>query len=302
MRGVPGVRGGRRELLVERAGPLTTVQDAGRVGVAHLGVPPSGAADRGALGLANRLVGNPSTAAALEVTLGGLVLLARSEVVLAVTGATCPLILDGRPVGRNAVLHVPAGGRLALGTATAGLRGYVGIRGGIDVPAELGSRSTDVLSGLGPAPLADGDVLVLGDHAVGWPLVDLAAVGEPPAGEVLLRALPGPRADWLTDDGLRQLWSVSWTVGSHSDRVGLRLEGDGVRLERSRTGELASEGLVRGAVQVPPSGEPVLFLADHPVTGGYPVAAVVVARDVDRAGQVRPGQRIRFTPVPAPAL
>ena len=291
-----------RELLVERAGPLTTVQDAGRSGVAHLGVPPSGAADRGAFGLANRLVGNAVTAAALEVTLGGLVLRPADDVVVAVTGAACPVTVDGRSVGRNAVLQVPGGARLALGTASAGLRAYLAVRGGLAVAPVLGSRSTDLLSGLGPPPLVDGDVLPIGELVDGWPRVDQAPVAEPTGGPVLLRAVPGPRADWLTGDGLARLWSSTWTVAADSNRVGLRLQAGGVRLERSRTGELASEGLIRGAVQVPPSGEPVLFLADHPVTGGYPVAAVVIARDADLAGQVRPGQQVRFVAVPAPEV
>jgi biotin-dependent carboxylase-like uncharacterized protein len=296
------VIGARRELLVERAGPLTTVQDAGRSGVAHLGVPTSGAADRRAFGLANRLVGNAATAAALEVTLGGLVLRPAADVVAAVTGAACPVTVDGRSVGRNAVLQVPGGARLALGTASAGLRAYLAVRGGFAVTPVLGSRSTDLLSGLGPPALVDGDVLPIGELVDGWPRVDQAPVAEPTGGQVLLRAVPGPRADWLSGAGLLRLWSATWTVTADSDRVGLRLQADGVRLERSRTGELPSEGLVRGAVQVPPSGEPVLFLADHPVTGGYPVAAVVIARDADLAGQVRPGQRVRFVAVPAPPI
>jgi biotin-dependent carboxylase-like uncharacterized protein len=182
------------------------------------------------------------------------------------------------------------------------LRAYLAVRGGYAVTPVLGSRSTDLLSGLGPPPLVDGDVLPIGELVDGWPLVDQAPVAEPTGGPVLLRAVPGPRADWLTGDGLARLWSATWTVAADSNRVGLRLQAGGVRLERSRTGELPSEGLVRGAVQVPPSGEPVLFLADHPVTGGYPVAAVVIARDADLAGQVRPGQQVRFVAVPAPPI
>jgi allophanate hydrolase subunit 2 len=162
----------------------------------------------------------------------------------------------------------------------------------VAVEPVLGSRSTDLLSGLGPAPLTVGTVLPVGTAAGPMPGVDLAPVADPPGGEVTVRVLPGPRVDWFAEEAVRALTGTPWTVTDESNRIGLRLAG--VVLERTRTGELASEGMVRGALQVPPSGQPVLFLADAPVTGGYPVIGYVDDADVDRCGQLRPGQTLRF--------
>ncbi|WP_127784282.1 biotin-dependent carboxyltransferase family protein [Rhodococcus sp. X156] len=277
-------------LRVLATGPLALVQDLGRPGLAAQGVSRSGAADRAALRLANRLVANPEDAAAIEATLGGLQVRAEADLLVALAGAAAPAVLDGTPVGHHAVLRLPAGSVLRLGAPAAGLRTYLAVRGGITVPAVLSSRSTDVLSGLGPDPLAVGVVLPVGPAPEAYPEVAQAAVAVPGGGLVRLRALRGPRAGWVAD--VDALTTRAWTASARSNRVGMRLEGH--RLTRSRTEELPSEGLVRGAVQVPPGGEPVLFLADHPVTGGYPVVAVVLDADVDRAAQVRPGQQLRL--------
>jgi len=274
-------------LKVVQTGLLTTVQDAGRFGQGALGIGRSGACDRAAYRLANRLVGNDDGAAVLEVTFGGLVLRAEADVVLVTTGARCA----GTPY--NAPLSLAADRQLALGPPVTGARTYVAVRGGFDVRPVLGSRSTDLLAGLGPDVIAVGDRLSVG-HSVGqMPGVDVAAVPEPEAGEVVVQVQPGPRADWFTDDAWASLVNQRYAVTAESNRVGLRL--DGVPLERKGSGELPSEGMVRGAVQIPPSGTPVLFLADHPVTGGYPVIAYVVDDDVDRCGQLRAGQTLRFT-------
>jgi len=296
-------------LEVVRAGPATTVQDLGRPGLAALGVTRSGAADRRSLRLANRLVANPEAAAGLEVTLGGLAVRAGLDLDLAVTGAACPVDVDGRPAGRNAVLHVPAGQLVTLGPAPAGLRAYVAVRGGIDVAPVLGSRARDTLAGLGPDVVRDGDRLPVGRPPdLPWPGVDLAPVADPPAGDVLLDAVAGPR-EGLVPDGVRAaMWSARWVVDAASDRVGVRLApSDGGIVPSSggssgSSGSMASEGVVRGAVQVPPSGLPVVFLADHPVTGGYPVVAVLLDAAADRAAQLRPGQGVRFRRVPPPRL
>lgn len=286
-------------LRVLAAGPRTTVQDLGRPGWAHVGVPPSGAADRSSLRLANRLLGNTEDAACLEVTLGGLAVLVEVDLTVVVTGATCPVWRAGVPVPRNTLLRVRAGSRLELGTAEAGLRAYVGVRGGIDVPRVLGSRSTDTLSGIGPPVVGDGDLLRVGTAAAGWPVTDHAPVSEPPRNGASLRAMPGPRAERLAEGGLELLASAAWRVAADSDRVGIRLEGPPLALAPS-AGEPPSEPTVRGAVQVPPSGLPVIFLADHPVTGGYPVVAVVLDDDTDLAGQLRPGQQARIRLCPPP--
>ncbi len=271
-------------------GPLALVQDLGRPGWASQGVGRSGAADRSALRLANRLVANDEGAAGIEATFGGLRVRAHGELVLALTGAVAPAQVNGTPTGHAGVFRLPHGGELSLGPPAAGLRTYLAVRGGITVPSVLGSRSTDTLSGVGPAPLSAGTVLPVGAPPAQYPQVDLAPVLPPEAGEVVLSVVLGPRADWVCNP--ERLLSTMWTASERSDRVGMRLEGQA--LKRARHEELPSEGLVRGAVQVPPSGEPLLFLADHPVTGGYPVIAVVCDGDVDRAAQVRPGQRLRF--------
>jgi biotin-dependent carboxylase-like uncharacterized protein len=276
---------------VIRPGPLTTVQDLGRPGWAALGVGPSGAADRSALRLANRLVGNPESAAGLEVTFGGLVARFDATAIVALTGAPCPVRVGDRPGFVNGPVTVRAGGTLVLGAPSRGLRTYLAVRGGIDVPPVFGSRSTDLLSGIGPAPLTPGIRLPVGDAAGGPPTVDQAPVPELPD-ELELRVLAGPRDDWVTAEAVRRLAAATYEVSPRSNRVGVRL--DGPPLTRSRRDELPSEGIVRGAVQVPPDGKPVLFLADHPVTGGYPVVGVVEPADTDLLGQARPGQRVRL--------
>ena len=280
-----------RAVTVLATGPLTTVQDDGRPGQASTGVGRSGAADRASYRLANRLLGNPAGTAVLEVTFGGLTLEASADLTVVTTGARCP----GSSV-HDAPGTLRAGSALRLGVPPSGLRTYVGVRGGFAVPPVLGSRSTDVLSGLGPPVVEAGDVLPVGTSELPMPGVDVAPVADPPGGEVTVRALPGPRRDWFADVAWATLTGEAYTVTSESNRVGLRL--DGPELARARTDELPSEGMVRGALQVPPSGRPVLFLADHPVTGGYPVIGYVADDDVDVCAQLRPGQLLRFRASP----
>jgi biotin-dependent carboxylase-like uncharacterized protein len=202
--------------------------------------------------------------------------------------------VDGMPVGHHAVVDLRPGQVLRLGMPPTGLRTYLAVRGGIDVAPVLGSRSTDTLSGLGPPPLQTGDELPVGPEPTELPLIDVAPVCPPPGDTVVLHAVLGPRVDFVADPA--ELTRTTWTGSSRSDRVGMRLEGG--RLRRADDTEVPSEGMVRGAIQVPPGGEPVVFLADHPVTGGYPVVATVCDADVDRAAQVRPGQSVRFVVVP----
>ncbi|MGY0066109.1 5-oxoprolinase subunit C family protein [Streptomyces sp. QTS137] len=283
-----------RALVVVRAGALSTVQDRGRPGHAHLGVPRSGALDGPAAALANRLAGNPPDAAVLETTLTGCAVRPRAEVVVAVGGAPCPVTVDGRPAAWGAPVRVGAGALLDVGAAVAGVRAYVAVSGGIAVEPVLGSRSTDLLSGLGPAPLADGAVLPLGAPRGLLTRVDVAPQPAPPD-ELVLRVTPGPRDDWFTPEALRTLTSRAYHVSPASNRIGLRTVGPS--LERARPDELPSEGMVLGAVQVPPDGRPVVFLADHPTTGGYPVIAVVRPADLPAAAQAVPGTPVRFTAV-----
>ncbi|MGG7575261.1 biotin-dependent carboxyltransferase family protein [Streptomyces sirii] len=290
-----------RAFSVVRAGALTTVQDLGRPGHAHLGVPRAGALDEPAHRLANRLVGNPASAAALETTLTGCAVRVRTATTVAVTGAPCPVTVDGRPAPWGAPFRIPAGAVLDAGAATHGLRSHLAFAGGIETEEILGSRATDLLSGLGPDPLTDGVVLPLG--APHGPPAAADAVPHPgPAPELLLPFLPGPRDAWFTRAGLRTLATGRFRVSPASNRIGLRTEGP--PLGRARPGELPSEGMPLGALQVPPNGLPVLFLHDHPTTGGYPVVGVVPARFLSAAAQAVPGTPVRFLPLgrrPAPA-
>ncbi|GHF73666.1 allophanate hydrolase [Kitasatospora xanthocidica] len=285
-------------VTVARPGLLTTVQDLGRPGHAHLGVPRSGALDRPAHRLANRLVGNPETAATLETTLLGCAVRVERAVTAAVTGAPCAVRVDGRPAAWAAPVRLPAGALLEVGPATRGVRSYVAFAGGIAVVPVLGSRSTDLLSGLGPPPLAAGDALPLGEPSGASGGADVVPCSGAPE-VVVLPLLLGPRDDWFTARSLASLARADYRVSPTSNRIGLRLDGPG--LERAREGELPSEGMVLGAVQVPPSGRPVIFLADHPTTGGYPVVGVVPATALPAAAQAAPGTPVRFSPVARPA-
>lgn len=284
-------------LVVVTPGLYSTLQDLGRPGLMALGVAGSGAVDRAALRQANRLVGNSTGSAVIESLNGGLVLRAAEDQVLAVTGAAVDLMIalpDGRE--REPVLCAPfllhGGEVLRQSAPVSGLRAYTAVRGGFAATEVLGSRSTDSMSGLGPPPLTAGARLEVGEpepgSTVGHP--DVPRRAGPPE---VLRVIPGPREDWFDDDAMSRLCAADWTVTAQSNRIGLRL--DGPALVRTRDGELSSEGTVSGALQVPPSGLPVLFLADHPVTGGYPVIAVVVSADLDRAAQLPPGAVVRFS-------
>ncbi|MDG3010285.1 biotin-dependent carboxyltransferase family protein [Rhodococcus sp. D2-41] len=284
-------------MRVSATGPLCTVQDLGRPGWFHAGVGVSGAADRRSLTLANRLLANDENAAAVECLLGGLVVEARGTVLFAVTGAPCPVDVDSTPVAHSSVVVAQPGQRIRIGVADAGLRCYLAVRGGLDVPAVLGSRSRDTLAGIGPAPLQPGDLLAVGPPPSGWPRIGAAPVAPIGNDPLTVRIVFGPRDDWFTEPEV--LCTATWTVSPDSDRIGVRLHrpSGAPTLRRARTGELPTEGMALGAVQVPPSGQPVVFLADHPITGGYPVVATVVHDDVALLAQARPGREVRFRPV-----
>lgn len=279
----------RRALVVERVAGLVVPTDLGRVGHAHLGVPRSGALDLPAHDLANRLVGNTATAATLECLGGGVRLRSRTATTVAVTGARVAVTVDGRPRDWGDAVAVPRGAVVELGPATSGLRAYLAVAGGVAVTPVLGSRSTDLLSGLGPPAVRDGDELPVGEPD-GPPRP--VGVGRPPLPDGPLDLHLGPREDWFTADGVATLAGSAYVVGPDSNRIGLRLQGP--PLARAREGELPSEGMVLGAVQVPPSGQPVVFLADHPTTGGYPVVGVLDATAVARCAQLAPGEVVRF--------
>ncbi|MDC5697069.1 biotin-dependent carboxyltransferase family protein [Intrasporangium calvum] len=282
-----------RHIEIIEPGPLTLVQDLGRVGHLAVGVGRAGAADVGSYRLGGRLVGNSDGCAALEVTFGGLSLRAHGDIVVCLTGAPVPAEVDGRAQAHATPFTLRDGQVLSLRMPLSGLRTYVSFRGGLAVPQVLGSSSTDTMSGLGPEPLRAGQRLEIGQRTEGLPHVDHAAVAPPAAGVVELAVLPGPRRDWFADPG--RLAAAEWVVSGRSDRKGIRFEGEPIeRHTQWRDAELPSEGMVRGAIQVPPNGLPVLFLNDHPVTGGYPVIGVVRSAHVDRAAQLQPGQQVRF--------
>lgn len=284
-------------LEVLAGGPLALLADQGRPGLARLGVTASGAADRRSHALANRLMANPAGAATVEITLGGFTARVRGgDLHLTVTGAAAAVTVDGVGVGLNSVARLTDGQVIAVGVPAAGVRNYLGVRGGIAAEPVLGSRSRDTLSGIGPAPLRAGDLLPVGDPPGEGPPVDLAPAGPVRDGQVGVRAVRGPRDDWFADPGA--LASTAWTVSGHADRVGVRLLGEPLAW-RHPGRQLPSEGLRRGAIQVPPDGRPVIAGPDHPVTGGYPVIGVLLDSDTDILAQLRPGQQVRIGWAPA---
>jgi biotin-dependent carboxylase-like uncharacterized protein len=268
-------------------GFASTFQDLGRPGRAHLGIGRSGAVDRVAHRLANRLVGNAEELATIE-TCGGLVVRTTGPVSVAVTGARGQIdVADGPPMAVNVVAHLPAGATVALRMPQIGVRYYVAVRGGLAVDLVLGSRSFDTLAGIGPR-------LQVGPVNIGLdPRTSLATeFGVRPADTRLIDIVAGPRRDWFTTDAWSTLLSAEYVVNVQSNRVGSRLTGPA--LERLRREELPSEGIVEGALQVPPDGQPIAMLADHPVTGGYPVIAVIMPQHVPSVAQAPPGTALRF--------
>lgn len=280
-----------RDISIVRSGSLTLIQDAGRPGLGHLAIPPSGALDRKSYKLANRLVGNDEGAAVLETTILGVEFRVNCECVVAITGALAPVEVDKMSSSWGTPIPLVRGQTINVGKATAGVRSYVAISGGIDVPPVFGSRSTDILSGIGPQPLHDGDVVPLGLRSQLAPAIDFAPY-QIPQDKITLPLFLGPRHDWLTDESIVALSQQVWIVGSASNRIGIRLEGP--PLERRRRGELASEGMVTGSLQVPSDGLSVIFMADHPTTGGYPVVGVISDDGLDLCAQARPGTEVSF--------
>jgi KipI family sensor histidine kinase inhibitor len=312
-RGRPRGQAAGTSLEILTPGPQSLIQDLGRPGLGDLGVSASGAADSASARQANRLVGNGPGDAVIESVLGGLAVRARGELTVALSGAPTPATIRAHHGDRSAPMCAPFalhdGESLHLGLPAAALRTYLAVRGGIVVPTELGSRASDLLSGIGPDPVKEGAVLPIGGvghgRVVGSPEPSTLPAGllHPDATRpVILRVTAGPRHDWFTPDSRAALFEQAWLVTAESNRIGVRLGTTGTRgnsrlLERVRTEELPSEGVAAGSLQVPPSGLPVLFLADHPVTGGYPVIGVVVPEDLPAAAQLPPGTAVRFVEV-----
>ncbi|WP_170222588.1 urea amidolyase family protein [Rarobacter faecitabidus] len=291
--GVPPV------LTVVDPGPLTVIEDGGRPGRLGWAVSPGGAADPGSLHAANRLVGNAPASAALE-TVGGISLSARRRTVVAVSGARGRVTVNGAEADPARPLLLVPGDSLHLAMPAMGARIYVAVRGGVAVPRVLDSRSFDALSDLGPRPLRPGDDVASAGRAPFSVAEEAVPTGPYPApGDlVTLRISPGPRANWFTRHAWELLTGREWEVTPESNRVGVRLRGEEPlpRADRYADAELASEGLVAGAIQVPPSGAPLVFGTNHPTTGGYPVIACVATTDLPRIGQLPAGARVRFEP------
>ncbi len=286
-------------LEVVRPGLLTTVQDLGRIGYQKYGVPTSGAMDQTAFRAANLLVENEEGAAALEATGEGPSLRALTDLVVAIVGADIEALLDGRPVEPGVAMSVRSGQLLELGHARGGLRAYVAIAGGIDVPLMLGSRSTCLPAAFGGfhgRPLCEGDRLPVG--SAGTRPLAMTRRRLPPGwgvatGEVLtLRVILGPQEDRFTPDGMHTFLTGTYRLTPEMDRMGVRLQGPPIA---HRSGaDIISESIPLGAVQVPADGQPIILLADRQTTGGYTKIAVVLREDAYRLGQAGPGQVIRF--------
>lgn len=288
-----------KALRIERVTLSSTVQDHGRAGASALGLSRSGAMDASALTRANGLVGNPASAAAIEFT-AGLVVQAVGHVVIGLAGSIGPVVRidndDERDIlSADAPFDLRHGERVEIATGSTGVYGYLAVLGGITAQQLLGSASTNILTGIGRAPLATGDLLEVGnihDGAVeNWP--ELAAPLPSPGDLLELPVVLGPRDDWFSSESVNLFLQQEWTVSSQSNRVGIRLTG-GQPLQRTTDRELPSEGMQPGAVQVPPDGQPVVFGKDHPVTGGYPVIAALTPRSLEQLAQVPAGGRVRF--------
>ncbi len=275
---------------------LTTVQDLGRWGQQHQGVPVAGPMDPYSHRLANRLVGNREDAAALEVTLLGPELQAAGDVVCAVAGAQFELQVNGTAVGMHMPFTVPSGGRLKFGNRLAGARATLALRGGVDVPAVFGSRATSIISRMGAfggRPLVAGDVL-----PIGFAPLQAGAGGTPlrlPAGGTRVRVILGPHDAMFTGEALQTFLNSRYVVTPHSNRMGYRLEG--TPLTHAGSADILSDATPIGSLQVPASGQPILLMADRQTTGGYPKIATVITADLPLAGQLTPGDWIEFAAV-----
>lgn len=291
---------GTAVLAITAASLQMLIQDQGRFNQTRLGVGTAGAMDLAAMQAANRIVGNPSDAAVVELLNGGFKAKVLAPVTLSITGATSLIRIkyaEGAQVdfATYQAIALDAGDELHIQTPTAGLRNYLAIRGGLDVAAVLGSCSYDSLAVLGPAPLTVGSRIAQGQLMTGPIVLNETAVDNlPQVGDIVeLDIVMGPRSDWFDAQSLDRLCQQSWTVSQDSNRVGLRLQGD-VPLTRRIQHELESEGTCIGALQVPPSGQPVLFMNDHPLTGGYPVIGAVAKHHWDLVAQIPAGCQIKF--------
>lgn len=285
-----------KSISVEAPGLLTTVQDLGRYGFGPIGVSPAGAADSISIRLGNRLVGNPENAAALEMTLLGGSFHFPLGAIAAFAGSDFGASLDKEEVATGESFEIRPGQTLCLGQTRSGARCYLCVQGGIAVPSFLGSASTHVLSHLGGfdgRPLQKGDVLGIGDTSATFRKRSLSPrVWEHFSARNMLRVTPGSQAEWFSQQASQAFYSKPYRVTEQSNRMGLRLEG--ARLSQEAAKPMITEGVSLGAIQVPPSGLPIILFVDQQTTGGYPKIANVISADLHRVGQLRPRDKIRF--------
>jgi len=306
----PGEPGGpsRRDmghpaLLVREPGLVATVQDGGRFGYRRIGVPWSGPMDPRHHATANGRAGNPPAAAALEMTWPAPVLEAAADLLCGLSGPGWEAVVDGRPVDAAAPLALRRGAVLEFRRTGRAMWAYLAVGGGIDVPEVLGSRSTYLRGGFGGIEgraLRAGDVVGRGEVAQRPVSLSLsAAVTDPPpaaaADPLVIRMVPGPHEAHFDEEGLRRVFTDTYTVTPQIDRSGYRLAGPPV--PGARAAEILPQGTLPGAVQVPPDGQPIVLMADGPTTGGYPQVGTVVAADLPHLAQAGPGTRVRFRPV-----
>ena len=285
-------------LTVVKPGMLTTVQDLGRRGYQGLGVPTAGPMDVYSHRLANLVLGNHPMAAALEITLMGPELVADEAVTCAVAGARIDVTVDGNPVARNSPFTVPPGGRIRFAARHGGARLSLAAHGGFDVPATFGSRSTHLVSRMGPfggRSLRTGDVLPVGSMLSTSILSRLPKPLELPQGGARLRVVPSAHRERFTDDAWGLLVRARFIVTPQSNRMGYRL--DGPSLTHVAGADILSEAMPVGAIQVPSNGQPIILLAERATTGGYATIANVITADLPIAGQLAPGEWISFDEV-----
>lgn len=287
---------------IQSPGALTTVQDLGRLGYQACGVSPAGALDRRSAVLANILVGNEPGEGLLEMTLGGVSMVFREDNTVAVCGAPMPMTLDGVPTEPYRAFTVRAGQVLSFQYAPRGMRTYIAFAGGLDIPPVMGSRSTHISSGVGGfegRKLRRGDTIGFRSPCLCLPRQQLRRVPPehfPKAGETVeIRLLTGPQEDYFTPAGQAALFQNPYEISVHSDRMGYRLAGEPI--EHKAMGEVITDGVVFGSVQVPPSGQPIIMMADRQTTGGYAKIATVITEDLPLLAQCPPGTLLRFSGV-----
>ena len=288
-------------LEVVQSGMLSTIQDRGRYGYQRFGMPTAGAVDAFALRAANALLGNEVGAAGIEATVLGPRLKALANTRLAITGADVALLLDGEPFPMWRAVSVKEGSTLEFGQPREGMRAYLAVAGGIDVPLVMGSRATYMKAGIGGLAgrqLRAGDIINAFDAGANGGNAHLRFPDEaiPKYGsEQEVRVVLGPQHAAFTQAGIDTFLNSTYSVSIYSDRMGYRLEGEPI--EHADGPDVISDGTPLGAIQVPGNGQPIILLADRGTTGGYTKIATVISTDISRVAQAMPGHRFRFRAV-----